>query len=89
MNIFTKLPIHVGDERIVYTEKKPKVGTRVSIFSKLGNFLAVKPVASGVVVSNCADEKEAPITPSSHGKKANAWKNLYRIRVTKIKNIKE
>lgn len=86
MRIFTSAPIRKGDETVVYSEKKHKVGARVSIFSVLSDHFGTKPIASGKVVSACKDEPAAPVTPTKTGKpNASPWRWLYRVKVTKVK----
>ena len=81
-----KQTIKAGDETVTFIGGKAKVGEKVGFFSKLGSFVGSKPVANGVIVSACKDEKGAPISPTKTGKrKSNFWKKLYRIKITEIK----
>lgn len=78
--------IKEGDQTVTFTKQDVKVGQKVGIFSRLGEFFGTKPIAEGKVVSKCKDEAGAPVTPTKTGKrKRNAWRNLVRIKVTKIK----
>lgn len=80
-----KTSVEIGQETVTYTEQKVKVGEEVSFFSRMGNFFGTKPIARGRVISACKDETGAPITPTATGKrKRNAWRFLYRIKITKI-----
>lgn len=86
MKIFSTTLVKEGDESIVYSEKKHKVGASVSIFSVLGGHFGTKPIASGKVVSACKDEPAAPVTPTKTGQlNASPWRWLYRVKVTKVK----
>lgn len=86
MKIFSTTLVKVGDESIVCSEKKHKIGARVNIFSVLGGHFGTKPIASGKVVSACKDEPTAPVTPTKTGKpNASPWRWLYRVKVTKVK----
>jgi hypothetical protein len=70
---------------IVFAENEVKVGTPVTLFSQMGQFLGTKPIAKAVVIAACKNEPKAPITPTGTGKpRRNAWRNLYRIKVTEI-----
>lgn len=80
-----RVKVKVGQQTVTFSEKRLKVGTKVSFFSRMGNHFGVKPIAHGEVVSACKDERGAPITPTKTGKrKANAWRWLYRIVVKEI-----
>ena len=80
-----KKTITVGDQSVFVSNRKVKVGTAVEFFSQMGDHLGTKPIAKGVVVSACKDERGAPVTPTKTGKpKRNAWRFSYRAEVTKI-----
>lgn len=78
--------IRVGQQTVVYSESAVPVGEPVTFFGVLGRHVGNKPIADGVVVAALKDDPTAPITPTKTGKpKANAWRNLYRVKVTNIK----
>ncbi len=78
--------IQVGQQTVIYSKKPVPVGEPVTFFGVLGSHVGNKPIADGVVVAALKDDPTAPITPTKTGKpKANAWRNLYRIQVTQIK----
>jgi len=78
--------VKVGDETITLSAKRRRVGEAVNIFRAFGRFFGTKPIAYGEVVSECRKEPNAPITPTKIGKrKRNAWRNLYRVKITEIK----
>jgi hypothetical protein len=78
--------IQAGQQTVVYSETAIPVGEPVTFFGVLGSHVGNKPIADGVVVAALKDDPTAPITPTKTGKpKANAWRNLYRIQITNIK----
>jgi hypothetical protein len=79
------LDIIVGDETVFYSEQAIEVGTDVGIRRNMKGFLGIKNVAVGKIISKCKDEAGAPLAPTRTGhRRRNAWKNLYRVRVTEI-----
>lgn len=84
MRVGVSETIHEGDTTVTFTERNVKVGESVEFFSVLGQYMGAHPIAYGKVIGCCADEPGAPISPTHAGKTANAWRNYYRILVTKI-----
>jgi len=87
MNLFfdRKQSIQTGQTATVYAEGTAKVGTPITFFSKLGQHLGNKPIATGVVVNVYKDDAKAPRTPTKTGKRnANAWRNLVQVKVMEI-----
>lgn len=75
--------IQEGQEFVTHSITGMKKGQRVEICR---SFLGVtgKPIAKGVCVMNMKDDAKSPTTPTSGGKKANTWRNYYKILVERI-----
>jgi len=74
--------LSAGAEFLVYSTKI-RVGDRVKIGKALGPYRGA-PVADGVCTGTGDQDPKSPVTPTTGGRKANAWRNYRKIRVERM-----
>lgn len=76
------MPLEEGQEFMVYSTRI-NVGQQVKIGRYVGPICG-KPIASGVCTETGDVDPRSPVTPTTGGKVANAWRNYRKIRVERI-----